>query len=129
MRLLLDTQVALWWLSDSRRLSETSRDVIAASPCVLSVASVWEVAIKHRIGKLPVPPGRFRDEMRLAGATILSVNDQHAVATLDHPSDHFDPFDSLLLAVARVEHLVLLTADAALLALAQKESRLPIERA
>ena len=68
-------------------------------------------------------------EMRSAGATILSVNDEHALATLEHPSDHFDPFDSLLLAVARVERLVLLTADAALLALAQKEPRLPIKRA
>lgn len=129
MRLLLDTQVALWWLSDSRRLSGTSSELIASTPCVLSVASVWEVAIKHRIGKLPVPPRRFRDEMRSAGATILSVNDEHALATLEHPSDHFDPFDSLLLAVARVERLVLLTADAALLALAQKEPRLPIKRA
>jgi PIN domain nuclease of toxin-antitoxin system len=129
VRLLLDTQVALWWLGGSRRLSEASSELIAASPCVVSVASVWEVAIKHRIGKLPVPPGRFRDEMRSAGATILSVNDEHALATAEHPAAHFDPFDSLLLAVARTEHLVLLTADAALLALAQKEPRLPIRSA
>jgi PIN domain nuclease of toxin-antitoxin system len=127
VRLLLDTQVALWWLGDSRRLSDASRELIAASPCVLSVASVWEVAIKHRIGKLAVAPGRFRDEMRSAGATILSVNDDHAIATLEHPADHFDPFDSLLLAVARTEHLVLLTADAALLALAQEAPGLPIK--
>ncbi|MBI3400364.1 MAG: type II toxin-antitoxin system VapC family toxin [Acidobacteria bacterium] len=127
MRLLLDTQVALWWLGDSRRLSEASRKLIAASPCVVSVASLWEVAIKHRIGKLPVPPARFRDEMRSAGATILSVSDEHALGTLEHPAHHFDPFDSLLLAVARTEHLILLTADAALLALAQKEPQLPIK--
>jgi PIN domain nuclease of toxin-antitoxin system len=127
VRLLLDTQVALWWLSDSRRLSEASSELIAASPCVISVASVWEVAIKHRIGKLTVPPARFRDEMRLAGATILSISDAHALATLEHPADYFDPFDSLLLAVARTEHLVLLTADAALLALVREEPQLPIK--
>ena len=129
MRLLLDTQVALWWLTGSTRLSRSSRTLIAGSPCVVSVASVWEVAIKHRLGKLPVPPRRFRDEMRSAGAVILSVSDEHALATADQPGTHQDPFDRLLLAVALAEHLVLLTADAGLIALALKEPRLPVESA
>ncbi|MBI3494298.1 MAG: type II toxin-antitoxin system VapC family toxin [Acidobacteria bacterium] len=127
MRLLLDTQVALWWLTASRRLPAASRALIAASPCVVSVASVWEVAIKHRIGKLPVPPHRFRDEMRSAGAVILSVTDDQVLATADQPDAHADPFDRLLLAVAHVEHLVLLTADAALIALARTEPTLPVK--
>ena len=61
MRLLLDTQVALWWLSASPRLSKSSRALMAASASIVSVASIWEVAIRHRIGKLPVAPARFRD--------------------------------------------------------------------
>ena len=129
MRLLLDTQVALWWLTASARLSHPSRALIASSPCVVSVASVWEVAIKHRLGKLPIPPRRFRDEMRSAGAVILAVSDEHALTTADQPDSHPDPFDCLLLAVARAEHLVLLTADAALIALALKEPRLPVKSA
>ena len=129
MRLLLDTQVALWWLSASRRLSKASRELIATSSCVVSVASVWEVAIKHRLGKLPVSARRFRDEMRSAGAVILSISDEHALATTDLPVAHTDPFDRLLLSVAEVEHLILLTADRALGALAEDNPRLPVRGA
>jgi PIN domain nuclease of toxin-antitoxin system len=50
---------------------------MVSSPCVVSVASIWEVDLKHRLGKLPIAPRRFRDEMRSAGAIILSVTDEH----------------------------------------------------
>jgi PIN domain nuclease of toxin-antitoxin system len=129
MRLLLDTQVALWWLTASHRLSKASRELMAGSPCVVSVASIWEVALKHRLGKLPVSPRRFRDEMRSAGAVILSVSDEHVLTLLNLSEAHRDPFDRLLLSVAEAEHLVLLTADAALIALARKEPRLPLRSA
>jgi PIN domain nuclease of toxin-antitoxin system len=56
MRLLLDTQVMLWWLLDDPRLRIDTRGLLCVSPCVVSVASIWEVAIKHRLGKLEVPP-------------------------------------------------------------------------
>lgn len=59
MRLLLDTQIALWWLIGDTRLRRVVRERIAASTCFLGVASVWEVAIKHRIGKLPMAPDLF----------------------------------------------------------------------
>ncbi len=129
MRLLLDTQVALWWLTGSRRLSKPSRQLVASSPCALSVASVWEVAIKHRLGKLPLAARRFRDEMRSAGAEILPVTDEHALLTAELPVAHGDPFDRLLLAVATAERLTLLTADQALVALATAPSGLPIRSA
>jgi PIN domain nuclease of toxin-antitoxin system len=129
VRLLLDTQVALWWLTASARLSKASRELMADSPCVVSVASVWEVALKHRLGKLPVPPQRFRDEMRSAGAVILSVSDEHVLATTNLPEVHRDPFDRLLLGVAEAEHLTLLTANKALITLARKEPRLPLRSA
>ena len=129
MRLLLDTQVALWWLTASRRLSAVSRELIAGSSCVVSVASIWEVAIKHRLGKLPVPPRRFRDEMRSAGAFILSVSDEHALATADLPIAHSDPFDRLLIGAAQVEQVTLLTADRTLIAFAIENPRLPIRGA
>jgi PIN domain nuclease of toxin-antitoxin system len=126
VRLLLDTQVALWWLTASRRLSRASRELIAGSPCVVSVASVWEVAIKHRLGKLPISARLFRDQMRSAGAFILSINDEHALATGDSPYAHADPFDRLLLSVAETDHLILLTADHALATLGKENPRLPI---
>lgn len=119
MRLLLDTQIALWWLTGSPRLKRAVRERIAAAECVVSVASVWEVAIKHRIGKLPVAPDVFAGEMRDGGAIILPVADAHAAAYALLPAGHADPFDLLLLAVAQTEKLQLLTADAALLQFAK----------
>jgi PIN domain nuclease of toxin-antitoxin system len=124
--LLLDTQVALWWLTASRRLTKVSRELIAGSPCAVSVASVWEVAIKHGLKKLPVSGRRFRDEMRSAGAAILSVSDEHVLAMENLPFAHRDLFDRLLIGVAQAERLILLTADRALIALAEENSRLSI---
>ena len=129
MRLLLDTQVALWWLTASPRLSKSARELMASSPCSVSVASVWEVDLKHRLGKLPIAPARFRDEMRSAGATVLPVTDEHVLTRAKAAESHRDPFDRLLLSVAEAENLLLLTADTAILALGRQEPRLPIRSA
>ncbi len=129
MRLLLDTQVALWWLTASPRLSKSSRELMVSSPCAVSVASIWEVDLKHRLGKLPIAPARFRDEMGSAGAAVLSVTVEHVLTRVKAAESHRDPFDRLLLSVAEAENLVLLTADTALIALGRQESRLPIRPA
>ena len=126
MRLLLDTQVALWWLLANPRLPRATRELVATSPCAVSVVSVWEVDLKHRRGKLPVPARRFRDELESAGVVILSLSDVHVLTAVPLPDDHQDPFDRILLAVAEAEHLVLLTADAGLVALARKAPKLPV---
>jgi hypothetical protein len=86
----------LWWLLDDPRLSAETRDLMAASPCVVSVASIWEVAIKHRLGKLPVAPAAFRDQSLAAGALLLPVLDGHVIQT----------------AQAQVEGLMALSSDA-----------------
>ena len=111
MRLLLDTQVALWWLTASSRLSKSSRELMISSPCAVSVASVWEVDLKHRLGKLPITPLRFRDEMRSAGATILSVTDEHVLTRVQAAESHRDPFDRLLIAQSQIEGMQLVSAD------------------
>lgn len=113
MTLLLDTQVAIWWLVGSRRLGGPARKILAESACVLSAASVWEVAIKHRLGKLPVAPALFRDRMIAAGAELLLVSDTHAIETAALPRHHDDPFDRMLIAQARVEKLRAVSADKA----------------
>lgn len=115
MRLLLDTQIALWWLVANPRLGRAARKALAESACAVSVASIWEVAIKHVLGKLPVAPRDFRDELAAAGVAILAIAERHALATTDLPPGHKDPFDRLLLATARCEGMQLATADAALL--------------
>lgn len=102
---------------------------MANSPCAVSVASIWEVKLKHGLGKLAVAPEEFRDEMHAAGARILAVTDDHVLTTTDLPASHRDPFDRLLVGVAVAEHLSLLTADVPLIVLARKDARLPIRAA
>ena len=111
MRCLLDTQVMLWWLLDDPRLGEDPRELLALNPCVVSVASIWEVAIKHRIGKLEVSPIVFRDQSIAAGADLLPVLDSHVIETAQLPMLHQDPFDRLLIAQARVEGLMAVSSD------------------
>ena len=111
MRCLLDTQVMLWWLLDDPRLGAETRRLVALSPCVVSVASIWEVAIKHRIGKLDVSPIVFRDQSIAAGADLLPVLDQHVIETAQLPLRHQDPFDRLLIAQVRVEGLMAVSSD------------------
>lgn len=91
------------------------------------MASLWEIAIEHGIGKLDVTPALFRDAIVEAGALVLSVTDQHVLASAGLPTDHSDPLDLLLLAVAVAERLTLLTADEALIALAEGRHRLPVQ--
>jgi PIN domain nuclease of toxin-antitoxin system len=129
VRLLLDTQIALWWLTANRRLSKPSRELVATSHCELSVGSIWEVAIKHGLGKLAMRPDAFRDEMRAAGTIILSVTDAHVLSAAQVTAAHADPFDRLLLGVAVAEGLHLLTADMTLIDLAARHPHLPIREA
>ncbi len=129
MRLLLDTQIALWWLTANRRLSKVSRELVATSHCELSVGSIWEVAIKHGLGKLAMRPDAFRDEMRAAGTIILSLTDAHVLSAAEVTAAHADPFDRLLLGVAVAEGLHLLTADMTLVDLADRHPHLPIREA
>lgn len=69
MTLLLDTQIMLSWLQNDAHLRRETRELIASTLCLLSVASVWEVAIKHRLGKLPIDPlGRARNRVMSANS-------------------------------------------------------------
>jgi PIN domain nuclease of toxin-antitoxin system len=112
MRLMLDTQVMLWWLLGDRRLRLETRELMARSACTVSVASVWEVAIKHRIGKLPIDPVTFRDQSIAVGAALLTINDEHAIETARLPDVHEDLFDRLIIAQARVEGFSVVSSDA-----------------
>lgn len=111
MRLLLDTPVALWWLAADPRLSGTARHVLdTADDVVLSVASVWEIAIKQRFGKLRAAENVL-DRLAEVGLRILPIAFDHAVAAANLPLHHRDPFDRLLVAQARAERLTLMTND------------------
>ncbi len=104
-------RLALWWLSAHPRLDASARQMIAESECWLSAVSVWEVAIKFRIGKLSVAPDVMLTVARQGGIHLLPIQPEHAVATVALPALHADPFDRLLIAQARFEQLCLLTTD------------------
>ena len=111
MRCLLDTQVMLWWLLDDPRLGAESRQLLATRTCLVSVPSIWEVAIRHRIGKLEVSPIVLRDQSIAAGADLLPVLDSYVIETTQPPLLHQDPLDRLLIVQAREEGLMALSSD------------------
>ena len=121
MKLLLDTHVWLWWNTTPDRLTTAARRQIgdAGNEVFLSAASVWEMAIKRRMGKLPLPePVASYVSRRLAADAIVSlpVTAEHAAAVETLELLHRDPFDRLLIVQARHEGLRLLTADDQVLA-------------
>lgn len=116
MKLLLDTHTLLWWWKDDPRLSKPAAAAIAdeANTVLVSAASAWEIAIKHRIGKLPGAETAVRDFNELIasdGFTHLAVTYQHALKAGAFASEHRDPFDRMLAAQALIERATLVTAD------------------
>lgn len=115
MKLLLDTHIALWALADRSRLSPAARSLLEDpdNECWVSSASVWELAIKVRLGKhrLAYPLERLEEAIEAAGFRSLPVKIRHALATARVETPHADPFDRLLLAQCQAETLRLLTAD------------------
>jgi PIN domain nuclease of toxin-antitoxin system len=112
LRLLLDTNVLLWTLTNPSRLSRTAREAIEAgeNSVHVSVVSPWEISIKTSLGNLPALDDL---EPRLADMSfeLLPIALRHAKAIEDLPHHHGDPFDRMLIAQTQVENLVLVTSD------------------
>jgi PIN domain nuclease of toxin-antitoxin system len=112
MRLLLDTHVFIWSVTASRLLKAATRDYLASAQAVyVSAASIWEIAIKSRLGKIDGDPQLFAAAIEPSGFHALAITPQHAAAVAKLPLHHADPFDRLLLAQAFAEPLRLVTAD------------------
>ena len=115
MRLLLDTHALLWWLLDDAELPASARRLIERADTVrVSAASIWEVAIKQRLGKLPelaLAVAELPALMRQSGFVPLPVDERHAAAVASLPLHHRDPFDHLLIAQAHIEQLTLVSRD------------------
>ncbi|HVE97312.1 MAG TPA: type II toxin-antitoxin system VapC family toxin [Pseudonocardiaceae bacterium] len=114
MRLLLDSQVVLWSLDSPERLPTEVVTAITdpANSVDVSVASLWELAIKQSVGKLKVD-GDLREHLTLQSFSELPVLGEHALAVRDLPLHHRDPFDRLLIAQAMCEGLTVVTSDRA----------------
>ena len=114
--MLLDTHALLWWLTEDGRLSARARKAIIASrgSVLVSAATGWELATKHRLGKLPqgehvVPV--LSELLQREGFGTLAVSLAHALAAGNLPGHHRDPFDRLLIAQAKLEVLPIVSVD------------------
>jgi PIN domain nuclease of toxin-antitoxin system len=110
--LLLDTHALLWSVGEEDRLSPRAHDVLSAGvvPAYVSVASVWEIAIKRASGKLRVP-GSLLEKIADASFIELRITFEHGLLAGALPPHHRDPFDRMLVAQAQSEGLTLVTND------------------
>ena len=112
MRLLLDTHIFLWAVAGSRLLKPAARRLIEdADEVFVSAASIWEVAIKARLGKIQADPRELAAAIDASGFVELPVSAAHAAAVVQLELHHSDPFDRLLIAQALAEPLRLVTVD------------------
>ncbi len=115
MNLLLDTHIALWAITDSPKLSQKARELIESPKTTIwiSVASLWEIAIKYSLGRgdMPISSQQAISYFRESGYRFLAVEAEHAVAVEELPSHHQDPFDRILVAQALIEPMRLMTHD------------------
>jgi PIN domain nuclease of toxin-antitoxin system len=116
VRLLLDTHALLWWLAGDTSLSGKARAAIADdnNAVFVSAASVWEIATKHRLGKLPEIAAIAADlEGAVAdqGFAALPITLSHGRLAGALPGPHRDPFDRMLIAQATLDHLVLVSNE------------------
>jgi PIN domain nuclease of toxin-antitoxin system len=116
MRLLLDTHALLWFVWNHPSLSATARTLMSdpANTLLLSAATIWEIAIKVRVGKLTLadPYEVFMNQaVATTRLTVLPIEIRHAAGLTALPFQHRDPFDRLLIAQAQVEQVPLLSAD------------------
>jgi PIN domain nuclease of toxin-antitoxin system len=109
--LLLDTPVVLWWLADDPSLPDEIKARLDHEPDVyVSAVTIWEVAIKQAIGKLP-QPADLPERILASGFRELPIGSGHAAVAGRLPLIHRDPFDRMLVAQARCEDPMLVTRD------------------
>jgi PIN domain nuclease of toxin-antitoxin system len=117
VRLLLDTHIALWAVTDDLQLSETARALIVerGNEIFISAAAIWEIAIKHavrrRVSSMPVSAATALADFLAAGFRVLDIVPAHVLALEALPARHRDPFDRIMVAQALSTPLRLLTHD------------------
>lgn len=112
MRILLDTHIFLWAINDDQKLSAKARSLISkAVETYVSSASIWEAAIKIKLGKLEVQIEELVASITKSRFLELPITTTHAAVICNLPNIHRDPFDRMLIAQAISEPLRLVTAD------------------
>jgi PIN domain nuclease of toxin-antitoxin system len=114
VRQLLDTHTFLWFVMGNPRITTKLRAQIEDNENLISIVSVWEIAIKYSIGKLnlELPFNDFIDQQIIPnGIQLLDIKLEHLKVFATLPLHHRDPFDRLIIAQAMVEDIVLISAD------------------
>jgi PIN domain nuclease of toxin-antitoxin system len=116
MRLLLDTHTLLWFVSADPQLSSAAHTMLAdpQKRRVVSVVSLWEIAIKHSLGRLPLslPLADFiAQHVTLSRVQLLPITVPHILKVAQLPHYHSDPFDRLLIAQALAENIPIVSVD------------------
>ena len=114
MKYLLDTHAFLWAASDPSRLSARAAEACETGALWLSVASIWEIAIKVQIGRLEIrhPVREFvRKHLRAGQISVLPIHARHSFRVAELPLHHRDPFDRMLAAQSLEEGLALVSRD------------------
>lgn len=119
--LLLDSNAFLWLLQEPEKLGHETMVLISGGKTLfVSLASIWELALKYQKQKLDFSPDELLTAVEAIGGSTLQISGKHIAATSRVNLSHKDPFDKMLVAQAEVENLTLVTADRLLL-----EGKLP----
>lgn len=116
MKILLDTHTFLWFIGGNLKLSNTARKLIEdqANDRILSVASIWEIAIKVNIGKLKLNmsfTSLVKDHIQGNAINLLTILPEHLDCLLLLPFHHKDPFDRLIISQGKTEDTTILSKD------------------
>ncbi|QRM35628.1 type II toxin-antitoxin system VapC family toxin [Microvirga sp. VF16] len=113
MRILLDTHALLWWLEGDPRIERQAQDLVTdpANDILVSIASLWELVVKVRVGKLEADIRDIGAAINAQGFETLAIRPEHLEDLIRLPMHHRDPFDHLLIAQAIAEGLTLLSED------------------
>ena len=116
MRQLLDTHTLIWFVTGNSRINEKVRSRIENNDNLISIASLWEIAIKSNIGRLDLELSieqLIEEQIVANGIEILNINTQHIAVVANLPLHHRDPFDRLIIAQSMVEQLPIVGVDKA----------------
>lgn len=116
MRLLLDTHTLIWWLTEDSALPVSVQKLIGSrnSAVLVSAVSAWEIATKHRLGRLGIAAdlaGNYEAYLANERFESLSISAAHGIRAGSLPGSHKDPFDRMLVAQAQIENLAIVSND------------------
>ncbi len=115
MRLLIDTRILIWFLEGSHSLSSSRQQIISQTrnDIFISIASLWEMAIKISLGKLTLrrPLADVIKQIAIEDIEILPISLEHTLQVSTMPFHHRDPFDRIIIAQSQIQNLSVMTGD------------------